>query len=54
VTLKNMTLKKCFVLIACFAAGIMALPLTGLAKTAGPVTLVYTGDIDGKINPVPQ
>ena len=35
-------------------AGMMALPLSGLAENAAPVTLVYTGDIEGKINPVPQ
>ncbi len=49
-----MTLRKWFMVMMYIAAGMMVLPLTGLAEDNGPLTLVYTGDIEGKINPVPQ
>lgn len=52
--IRRNTLKKIIVLIVLAAVGIFFSPLNGLAEGARPLTLLYTGNIEGKINPIPQ
>lgn len=47
-------MKKFIILMICVAVGMMFSPLSGLAEDGRPLTLLYTGNIDGKINPIPQ
>lgn len=52
--IRRKTLKKFIILMICVAAGMVFSPLNGLAEDGRPLTLLYTGNIDGKINPIPQ
>jgi len=47
-------LKKIIILMVWIAACMMCMPLSGLAEDSQPLTLLYTGNIEGKINPIPQ
>ncbi len=47
-------MKKIIILMVWIAAGMICMPLNGLATDGRPLTLLYTGNIDGKINPIPQ
>jgi len=47
-------LKKLIIFTFCVAVGMLFSPLSGLAEDAHPLTLLYTGNIEGRINPIPQ
>jgi hypothetical protein len=47
-------LKKLIIFTICITAAMLFSPLSGLAEDARPLTLLYTGNIEGKINPIPQ
>lgn len=47
-------MKKLIIFVACVSVGLLFSPLSGLAEDARPLTILYTGNIEGKINPIPQ
>lgn len=54
IKVRSNNLKKLIIFAVCVAAGMLFSPLSGLAEDARPLTLLYTGNIEGKINPIPQ
>lgn len=54
VRVRSNNLKKLIIFTICITAAMLFSPLSGLAEDARPLTLLYTGNIEGKINPIPQ